>query len=103
MTVCKGASHAPIESLVVTAQELAESLKISIGTIYYWVSRNEVPFIKMGRHLRFNISEVLEDFKTKTREARFTCNDSLLGVSSNLQSSLKIRDATHADLQKKEK
>ena len=51
---------------LLTVRELAKDLKVSINTIYYWVSRNEIPYIKLGKHNRFYLKEVLEYFKNKT-------------------------------------
>jgi excisionase family DNA binding protein len=36
-----------------SVNEIADFLKVSRKTIYYWVSRNEIPYMKMGKHLRF--------------------------------------------------
>src|SRR5690242_1242335 len=49
-----------------TIQELAAILRCPVGTIYYWISRNEIPFIKLGRHLRFIPEDVLIHFKQVT-------------------------------------
>lgn len=42
---------------------LSKALRVPVQTIYYWVSRGEVPAIKIGRHLRFDYSEVLDHFR----------------------------------------
>ena len=47
-------------------KELSQRLKVPINTIYYWVSRNTIPYIKMGKHNRFVYQEVLAHFKSKT-------------------------------------
>lgn len=44
-------------------KELAKLLGVPINTIYYWVSKKQIPFVKMGKHNRFNFQEVLEFFK----------------------------------------
>lgn len=49
-------------------RQLAEHLNISIYTIDSWVSqKREIPFVKMGRAIRFYIKDVekwIEDHKT---------------------------------------
>jgi len=42
-----------MDSQLLTIDELSAYLKISRFTIYDWVYRKKVPFIKLGRHLRF--------------------------------------------------
>lgn len=51
-------------------KELAERLRVSRKTLYYWVSRNEVPYLKIGRHLRFDYQAVLDFFEERTRGNR---------------------------------
>ena len=73
-----------------TPNELAALLKVSVKTIYYWVSRNEIPFIRIGKHLRFHADDVLRSFVDKTEEAT-ACRGSLRLVTSPGQArSLKI-------------
>jgi len=47
----------------ITIQELSRLLNIPVGTIYYWTSKKQIPFIKFGRHIRFDYEKVLEHFK----------------------------------------
>ena len=41
-----------------TVEELAERLKIAPGTIYNWVSRGEIPYVKIGRAVRFRRADI---------------------------------------------
>jgi len=54
-----------------TKKELAEYLDLSIFTIDSWVSeRREIPFVKMGRRVMFDLSDVgiwIENNKIKPR------------------------------------
>ena len=43
---------------------IAQFLGVSPKTVYYWVSRREIPYIKVGRHLRFQVAEVIEFFRS---------------------------------------
>ena len=47
-------------------KELASLLNVPVNTIYYWISKDEIPYIKMGKHIRFSYDEVIEHFKEKT-------------------------------------
>ena len=56
-----------IERLV-ALDEMASLLSVSKRTLYYWVTRQEIPFTKIGKHIRFLPTEVIEFFKEKTRK-----------------------------------
>jgi len=43
---------------LLSPQELSDVLSISIETVYAWTSQKRIPFIKMGRLVRFNADEV---------------------------------------------
>ena len=52
-------------------QELSEVLNISTETVYAWTSQKRIPYIKMGRLVRFNMDEVnkwLERQRVAARE-----------------------------------
>ena len=49
-------SNAPDE--IMTVEEVAAYLKLSPGTIYNKVSRDEIPFLKLGGAVRFRRSEI---------------------------------------------
>jgi excisionase family DNA binding protein len=74
-----------------TPKELALLLKVPEKTIYYWVSRKDIPYIKIGRHLRFKAHLVLQAFEAKTEESRRRCFDLPFQVSNRSLGSLKIR------------
>lgn len=59
--------------LLLTIAEMSEKLRVSEKTIYYWTSRNEIPFIKVGRHLRFREQQVMEHFEKRTLESKPAC------------------------------
>lgn len=46
-------------------KELARLVNVPVNTIYYWISKDEIPYIKMGKHIRFSYEEVMEHFKAK--------------------------------------
>ncbi len=48
-----------VEREFLSKRQVAEMLNLSIFTIDSWVSqRREIPFIKMGRNVRFDIRDV---------------------------------------------
>ena len=56
---------------LLSPQELSDVLSISIETVYAWTSQKRIPYIKMGRLVRFNMDEVnkwLERQRVTARE-----------------------------------
>lgn len=39
-------------------EELAHLLQVSKGTLYNWIYRRKIPFIKVGRLVRFDRAEI---------------------------------------------
>lgn len=68
--------------------QIAEILNVSEKTIYYWVERNEIPFIKVGRHLRFVANDVIRFFSEKTVSKRPYCHADRSAVKSGSPRSL---------------
>ena len=66
-----------IERLV-GLDEMASLLSVSSRTLYYWVTRREVPFTKIGKHIRFLPSEVIDFFKEKMQKTAPCSIDKLL-------------------------
>jgi excisionase family DNA binding protein len=50
---------------LLTVKELSLIINVSEGTIYYYLSRNEIPHIKIGRHHRFSLEITLKWFAEK--------------------------------------
>lgn len=53
---------------MLSIQETAELLHLSVSTIYGKVSRREIPFMKRGKRLYFSKSELLEYLKEGRRK-----------------------------------
>ena len=62
---------------LVTVSDLAQTLKVPLKTIYYWVGARSIPFVKVGRHLRFDVDQVLAWFKERTALTHASCRDAL--------------------------
>ena len=86
-----------------TPTEIAQHLQVPLATVYYWVHRKEIPFIKVGRHLRFEIEKVNKFFSDKTLLSQRSCLNSTLNINNQpLVSSLKTNESGQVDLQRKE-
>lgn len=48
--------------------ECAQALGLSIATIYAFVHQNRIPYIKLGRALRFHPDRIREWIEARTRE-----------------------------------
>lgn len=59
---------------LVSLKGLSEILNVSESTIYYWVERNEIPFLKVGKHLRFIVDDVLRFYAEKTLQSKADCH-----------------------------
>ena len=77
--------------------EIATLLHVPIKTVYWWVNRREIPFLKVGKHLRFDVGKVLGFFSEKTE---IRAQEACVKLGSPLQSpdrwSLKTRTRTIA-------
>ena len=51
---------------LVTVKDAATYLAVSVSTLYGWVYQRRIPFVKVGRALRFEVTE-LENFIRKNR------------------------------------
>jgi len=47
-----------IRKQFLSPQELSAYLGLSINTIYTWVNQRRIPYIKVSRLVKFNISEI---------------------------------------------
>ena len=43
---------------LVTAKEVSEKYSIPLGTVYYYISRNEIPHYQIQGRRKFNLVEV---------------------------------------------
>ena len=54
---------------LLTVDDVAQFLKVSPNTIYYWVSRSEIPMLRIGKHLRFDRDQILAHFRAKAEQS----------------------------------
>lgn len=81
----------------ICTSELAKRLQVPKQTVYHWVHRREIPYLKVGRHLRFDYEDVLNHFRVST-SSRITSPAS----SFSKHGSLTIEEMTLADPSQKE-
>lgn len=55
---------------LLTVTEIAEHLRVPVHTVYYWVGRREIPFLRVGKHLRFVHAQVVDHFQRRTDERK---------------------------------
>jgi excisionase family DNA binding protein len=51
---------------LVTVNDAARYLAVSVSTLYGWVYQRRIPFVKVGRALRFEMSD-LDNFVERNR------------------------------------
>lgn len=59
----------PQSEKLLTIQEAAEFLNLSVATLYTKVSRNELPFMKKGKRLYFSDKELMRYIKEGKRKS----------------------------------
>ena len=67
----KDASRSPNARLV-NVQHAAQYLAVSVSTLYGWVYQRRIPFVKVGRALRIDVSD-LDQFIESNRIRPRTC------------------------------
>jgi len=50
---------------MLTAEQLAVALQVHKATVYGWVKTKSIPYFESGRHLRFDLQEVLDHLRKK--------------------------------------
>ena len=58
---------------LVTIQEASKFLSVSVSTLYGWAWQRRIPFVKLGRAVRFDIGDLekfIEKNKLNPREMR---------------------------------
>lgn len=50
---------------LISVDDLSDHLGISINTIYSWVNQRKIPYIKVGRLLKFDFDDIQEWIQNK--------------------------------------
>lgn len=51
-------------------KEVAEMIGVETSTIYQWTSQGFIPYVKLGRLVRFNEDDVMKWLRNKARRGR---------------------------------
>jgi excisionase family DNA binding protein len=70
LTTTPAAAIVPGAEGVLTRQELAEHLKISLRTVEEWQRRGVLPYIKVGKIVLFHWPDVVEHLRKNFRVCR---------------------------------
>lgn len=54
-----------MEKRLFNIEELAEYIAVPKGTIYNWISQRKLPFVKIGRRVKFDIKDIDEWIESK--------------------------------------
>ena len=57
--------------MMLNVHELSKELEISKSGIYQWVSQRRIPFVKMGRSLRFDSEEIEKWVEAKKVQPKY--------------------------------
>ena len=58
------------EGGLITVQDAAKFLAVSTSTLYGWVYQRRIPFVKVGRALRFELAELQKFIQSNRFPAR---------------------------------
>lgn len=83
-----------------SVRAVARFLGVSPSTIYYWVGRREIPYFKVGRHLRFRISAVVAAIEAEN--ANLAGSNAPVSIANAPIGSLKTKSAIHTKSLEKE-
>ena len=61
-------------SRLMTPQEVAEMLRVKHSTIYHWVHEEFIPYVKIGRLVRFRESDVSRWIDARAKNGRISRN-----------------------------
>lgn len=67
---------------LLNAQEIADLLGVKKSTIYQWTSQEFIPYVKIGKLVRFNVDTVMKWLSKKETKGRKSknCNTGEHGV-----------------------
>ena len=60
------ATDAPIPRKLITIAELSSLWSVPTATLYNWVNQGRLPYVKLGRSLRFDLVEIEEHRERST-------------------------------------
>ena len=55
---------------LLTAKQVSELLEVKVSTVYEWTSRGVIPYVKLGRLIRFKKPEVFRWVESHTLQPK---------------------------------
>ena len=78
-------------SPLLNPKELAQILNVPVKSVYGWTRQNSIPHIRIGRHLRYSLDEVMKHLTDGTRSRAEHCQAQSIWGRPILERSLKTR------------
>lgn len=74
----KAANHSEEKNRqrLLTVQDAAQLLAVSVSTVYGWVWQRKIPFVKVGRALRFDLTDLEEFIEANRTPSRISTRSS---------------------------
>ncbi|MBF0252548.1 MAG: helix-turn-helix domain-containing protein [Candidatus Omnitrophica bacterium] len=47
-------------------EELSDMLDVSVNTLYSWINQRKIPYIKVGRLVRFDVNKIEEWLESRS-------------------------------------
>jgi len=63
--------EAKVQLRLVTVREAADYLSVSVSTLYGWVWQRRIPFVKVGRALRFDLDDLKKFVEINKQQPRY--------------------------------
>lgn len=70
---------------LLTAKQVSELLEVKVSTIYDWVYRDMIPFIKLGRLIRFKKAEIFRWIESHEVHPKSEKGKKRMGQTKDLQ------------------
>jgi excisionase family DNA binding protein len=81
---------------LLTKEEVMLMLKIKKSTLYFWVSQRTIPYVKVGRLLRFKETAILQWLTSKEVHPHTSKTSQSIGIKRVRSRSLKSDDEVQA-------
>jgi excisionase family DNA binding protein len=62
----------PLMERLMTAKQVSELIEVNPSTVYHWVSEGFIPYVKLGKCIRFKKSELLRWIDKNYRKERIS-------------------------------
>lgn len=77
---------------LLSAKQVSELLEVSQATVYDWVSRGRIPYVKLGRLIRFKKTEIFHWVETHTIRPKEASAKKKIPIRISLQKEFPLQD-----------